>query len=110
MTFRLFHAVPKTKKWNKSNAYVNVGDYKHLDPGIINFQGRASSFLSLRSAFPLKEEDVKAPLVTLETTTATAATAVAESKEAADPIPDVRYGASKSPCFIDRIDRTLKGL
>jgi len=86
--------LPKTKKWNKSNAYVNVGDYKHLDPGIINFQGRASSFLSLRSAFPLKEEDVKAPLVTLETTTATAATntaatAAAESKEAADPIPDV---------------------
>jgi len=47
--------LPRTKEWNKPfGCYSPVGGYTHADPGIINFQGRATPFLSLRSKFPLK--------------------------------------------------------
>jgi len=48
------HVHPR-REWNKSfGFYEAVGGYTNPDPGILNFQTRASSFLSLRSEFPLR--------------------------------------------------------
>jgi len=56
--------IPKTKKWDpKKGWYAPVGGYDHLDPGIINFQGSASPFLTLRSQFPLKEVNTSSAIV-----------------------------------------------
>ena len=56
--------------------YSPVGGYTHADPGIINFQGKASPFLSLRSRFPLKPEVKKSSVV------------VVDDHQAADDIDD----------------------
>ena len=42
------------------------GGYEHLDPGILNFQGTATPFLSLRSQFPLKEYNFTPTMVEAE--------------------------------------------
>lgn len=55
---------PETKKWTWDwGIWAEVGEYKHPDPGILNFQSVATPFLALRYKFPLKVDHSVDPAV-----------------------------------------------